>query len=199
MHRALQAKTKMMRCLCLALLAVFVLACQLPPAAPLAQPASPLLIRRYYVPMVIGAPRCFTAPATERFYSLVAADDRQQRPTMRCNEALVKAAQARADGLVRSDLVGHCDVAGNCANRYARVAGCRLPAYYSENGNNIESLAAGSPVAEAVFIALARSPAHAAHLFGQNDFFRAQADVGIAVAAGGKHGWWWVVMIGICQ
>lgn len=189
----------MMRRLCLALLAVLVLACQLPPAAPLAQPASPLLIRRYYVPMVIGLPSCLTMPATERFHSLVAADGRQQRPTMRCNEALVKAAQARADGMANSGHFAHCDLAGNCANRYARAAGCRLPAYYSENGNNIESLAAGSPVAEAIFIALARSPSHAAHLFGQNDFFREQVDVGIAVATGGKHGWWWVVMIGICE
>jgi hypothetical protein len=198
-----------MRRICLALLAIVLAACTVPsaqPQSPLAQPASPLLIRRYYVPMVsglpaapVGRPSCLTMPATERFYSLLATDGRQQRPRMRCNAALVRAAQARADGLVRSDLVGHCDVAGNCANRYARVAGCRLPAYYSENGNNIESLAAGSALAEAVFIALARSPSHAAHLFGQNDFFREQVDVGIAVATGGKYGWWWVVMIGICE
>lgn len=191
-----------MRRICLALLAIVLAACTVPsaqPASPLAQPESPLLIRRYYVPMVIGVPSCLTMPATERFYSLLATDGRQQRPRMRCNAALVKAAQARADGLVRSDLVSHCDVAGNCANRYARVAGCRLPAYYSENGNNIESLAGGSGLAEVVFIALARSPSHAAHLFGQNDFFRAQVDVGIAVATGGKYGWWWVVMIGICE
>lgn len=191
----------MMTRLYLALLAIVLAACTLPSAqlmSPLAQPASPLLIRRYYVPMVIGRPSCLTMPATERFYSLLATDGRQQRPTMRCNDALVRAAQERADGMVRSGHFAHCDLAGVCANTYARVAGCRLPAHYS-SGNNIESLAAGSPVADAVFIALARSPSHAAHLFGQNDFFREQTDVGIAVAAGGKYGWWWVVMIGICQ
>ena len=191
-----------MRRLYLALLAILLVGCTLPsaqPQSPLAQPESPLLIRRYYVPMVLGLPSCLTMPATERFYSLLATDGRQQRPRMRCNDALVRAAQARADGMASSGHFAHCDLAGNCANRYARAAGCRLPAYYSENGNNIESLAAGSALAEAVFIALARSPSHAAHLFGQNDFFREQVDVGIAVATGGKYGWWWVVMIGICQ
>lgn len=192
----------MMTRLYLALLAIVLAACTLPsaqPMSPLAQPALPLLIRRYYVPMVIGAPRCFTAPATERFYSLLATDGRQQRPTMRCNDALVRAAQARADGMASSSHFAHCDLAGNCPNRYARVAGCRLPASYSENGNNIESIAAGSPFAEEIFVALARSPSHATHLFGQDDFFRVQMDVGIAVATGGKYGWWWVVMIGICE
>lgn len=190
-----------MRRICLVGLAIVLAACTLPsaqPASPLAQPGSPLVVRRYYLPMLIGAPRCFTAPATERFATLLANDGRQQRSTMRCHPALVKAAQARADSLVRSDLASHCDAAGNCANTYARVAGCRLPANYGA-GNNIESLAAGSPAADVVFAALARSPSHADHLFGRNDFFRAQADVGIAVAVGGRHGWWWVVMIGICQ
>ena len=182
-------------------MAFILAACTMPsaqPLSPLAQPASPLLTRRYYVPMLIGRPRCFGTAAAERFNELLTTDSRQQHPTLRCNPALVRAAQTRADGMVSSGHFAHCDLQGVCANSYARAAGCRLPAHYG-TVNNIESIAAGSFSADAIFTALARSQSHADHLFGRTDFFRSQADVGIAVGVGGKYGWWWVIMIGICE
>lgn len=189
-----------MRRLTLTVLAIILVACTLPsaaPVSPLAQPRSPLLIRSLYFPVIRTPPSCLR-PGTERLYSLLTTDSRQQRTLMRCNPALMAAAQARAMGLTKSDLVSHCDAQGVCANRYARAAGCRLPAAYGEE-NNVESLAAGSWSADAIFNALALSSRHAEHMFGRNDFFRAQTDVGIAVATGGKYGWWWVIMIGICE
>lgn len=169
-------------------------------AAPAAQPLSPLVAgnHRLYLPIFTSEAGCLTVAATMHFARRLTTDERQQRPLLRCHPALVQAAQSRADGMVRSGHFAHCDLQGVCANSYARAAGCRLPAEYGD-GNNIESIAAGSFSADAIFDALARSPSHAAHLFGQNDFFRRQGDMGIAVGIGGRYGWWWVVMIGICE
>lgn len=80
-----------------------------------------------------------------------------------------------------------------------RNLGCNLPADYAANGNNIESLVAGSPDPGVIFAALASSPGHADHLFGRG-WFRAQRHVGVAYveAPGSRFGFYWVVLIGAC-
>lgn len=143
--------------------------------------------------------QCFHDERALAFYRLLIDDPRQQRPVLDCHPALVAAAGWRAWGLAHGDPWAHCDADGVCANEYARQAGCRLPWNYASKGNNIESLVAGSPDVAVMFAALAASPAHADHLFGRNDFFRAQQHVGIAVAEGGELGWYWVVLIGECE
>lgn len=191
-----------MRRLILVALAICLTACTMPsaqPVSPLAQPTSPLVIRRVFLPLVANKIQCLTLTQVIRFSELMAADGRQQRTAMRCHPALVRAAQSRADEMARTSHFAHCDLKGVCANEYARAAGCRLPAHYVANGNNIESIAAGSFSADAIFAALARSPSHAPHLFGEGDFFRAQEDLGIAVGIGGRYGWWWVILIGTCE
>lgn len=142
---------------------------------------------------------CFGDESAHAFYRLLIADSRQEHPRLLCWPALVNAARWRAAGLASGDPWAHCDAAGVCANEYARQAGCKLPASYAAKGNNVETLGAGSPVAEAVFAALANSPAHAAHLFGRGEFFRQQWAVGIARAEGGAWGWYWAVMIAVCE
>lgn len=167
--------------------------------APTVSPASRGFI---YIPMILTAKtetsRCFDSAGALELYNLISTDKRQQRPTLACGLSLVSAARSRAAGLASVDPWGHCDAEGVCANQYARAAGCVLPDNYAINGNNIETLAAGSASASKTFEALARSPHHAAHMFGENDFFRAQSYCGIAVVEGGKHGWYWSVMIAAC-
>lgn len=184
----------------LALLAVLFAACVQPvardiylPWVPQPVPTSPLPTA---TPDLQAA--CFHDARALAFYRQLIDDPRQQRPVLDCHPALVMAAGWRAWGLAHGDPWSHCDDAGVCANEYARQAGCKLPWDYASKGNNIESLVAGSPDASVMFAALASSPAHADHLFGRNDFFRAQRHVGIAVAEGGELGWYWVVMIAVC-
>ena len=73
----------------------------------------------------------------------------------------------------------------------------KLAADYAARGNNVESLVAGTDNAVIAFAALAGSEKHAPHLFGRG-WFRHQRQYGIAVATGGRLGWYWCVMIGAC-
>jgi hypothetical protein len=155
-----------------------------------------------FIPFVITAPNrtaeCFGHPAAYEFYRLLTEDERQERPQLVCCETLVLAAAWRTMTLA-TGMWGHVDADGIWANDYARRAGCVLPADYAEAGNNIESIAAGSPDARAIFEALARSKSHSDHLFGRGEFFQRQTRIGIAVAQGGQYGWYWSILIAQCE
>lgn len=128
-------------------------------------------------------------------------DNRQQHSLFRCNPALVKAAEAKALDMGQRGYFAHCDPDGVCSNTNAEQWGCDLPEFYTPNGNNIESLAAGSPDVGVIFNALASSELHAIHLFGWHEFFRTQHDIGIGVAQveGSPFGWYYVVLIAECS
>lgn len=156
--------------------------------------------RNIYLPIVTApAPVSVPPDAVQQFYDLLLNDPRQERPTLARSSTLTLAANWRAAGLAAGDPWGHADASGVTPNQYARRSGCRLPADYAQKGNNIESLAAGTGEATIIFDALANSPRHGDHLFGRGDFFRRQTCAGIAVATGGVWGWYWVVMIAICE
>jgi hypothetical protein len=168
------------------------------------QPVSPL--HYAYFPVAIAAPTP-TAPACYRsgpavaFAQLLTADARQQRAGLRCHPALVAAAQQRAESMATRRYFGHCDPDGICPNPVARAAGCRLPAAYAINGNNIESILAGTPDPALTWQLLSASPGHARHLLGTEQFFRAQHDIGVAFVAapGSEYSFYWVVLIAICE
>ncbi len=168
-----------------------------------AAPSVPGARGTVYIPIIMTTPNpnaaCFDNPYALAFYHLLITDGRQQRPTLACCPSLILAARQRAAGLAAGDPWGHVDANGRTSNEYARDAGCHLPAHYAQQGNNGESIVAGSFDVQAVFDALANSPSHAAHLFGLNDFFRAQRQVGIAMMAGGFFGWYWVIFISECR
>ena len=160
---------------------------------------SPLGRNSVYFPIAANSP-CLRTPAAAQFFALLAADGRQQRSEWHCNRFLVQAAQVRAESLAGGGYWAHCDPAGVCPNTVARQAGCPLPSNYG-NGNQIESLVAGPSVVEIAYAAVTSSADHARHLFGQNEFFRGQADYGIAVlnAPGSVWGVYYVIMIGTCE
>ena len=191
------------------LLCLMVMACTVPPPAAPMSPLAPPPPYRRYLPIIADGrpapqpspsptPTCWENDKANQFYTLLAADARQQRPALRCDRRLVIAAQARAAALIRDGNWAHVDAQGVWANDYARAAGCVLPATYG-HGNNIESLVAGSPDTQISFAVLGASPGHAPHLFGQNDFFRAQDRIGIGYAEGGRFGFYWVILIAPCQ
>lgn len=157
-------------------------------------PTAPAATRgTVYLPIIAGTPD----PVAE-FCRLLVSDGRQQRRSMTLCPMLQQAAIWRAHGLANGEPWAHVDSHGVSANEYARRAGCRLPADYAKVGNNVESLVAGSVDAQAMFTALASSPAHADHLFGRG-WFQKQDAFGVALCEGpGVYRWYWCVMIAQC-
>lgn len=150
---------------------------------------------------------CFTDQAAVVFYRLLLTDSRQARAALVCDPRLVAAAKERAVTLAGEGALAHCDERGECVNRVARRYGCALPASYAPNGNNIESLAAGTPDPWIIFVSLAASPSHSVHLFARDQSgniqrqFQQQTQIGIAsyYAPGSDWGYYWVILIADCQ
>ncbi len=182
------------------LLLLFLCGC----AAPLAQQRGQQQTYTVYLPHIlkevdpeppVKVP-CWESLPAYAFFWLLRIDARQQHGDLICDPRLVRAAANRA---LAQPLTGlsHCDVFGLCANVYVRRAGFPLPTHYAPNGNNVESLMGGAQFAVDAFNALARSPAHAMHLFGENEFFRQQKYIGIAMVEVPNHRyrWVWVIII----
>lgn len=163
-----------------------------------AGPTPGALTRDIFFPIVIAPPVGSTGSPTGEFLRLLTSDRRQERPALALCPALVQAATWRATGMANGDPFAHVDAAGMTPNEYCRQAGCRLPAFYASKGNNVESLGAGTGDAAVMFAALTNSPAHADHLFGRG-WFGHQRHVGIALAQGGRYGWYWAIFIAACE
>ena len=133
------------------------------------------------------------------FYRLLTADQRQRRSSLGTCAQLEAAAEWKAQDIVTHGYWAHQAANGEWPNATVRRFGCNLPSEYGSNWNGCESLVAGSPDAVVMFAALAESPAHRVHLFGEVDFYRMQTHVGVAMATGGCYGWVWCVMIAACQ
>jgi hypothetical protein len=139
-------------------------------------------------------------PTAAAFLRLLLDDERQEHPSLTVCASLILSATRRAEGLATVDPWSHCDSANICANAYAIAAGRALPDWYAPNGNQVESLCGGTSSAQAVFDTLSASPRHAAHLFGLNDFFRAQTHIGIACVENieSPYRWYWTIHIAQC-
>lgn len=159
-----------------------------PPTAP------PMARGGVFLPIVMGSPD----PVAE-FSRLLVADPRQQRKSLERCPALQQAAGRRAWGLaLGGDPWDHVDKNGVWPNKRARLAGCQLPSDYSDDCNYVESLVAGTADPYVAFGALALSPHHKVHLFGENAFFQQQRHFGVAMCAGGELGWYWSIYIATC-
>lgn len=158
-------------------------------------PVAPGARSTIFLPIIATSPG---ETQTAVFYRLIRTDKRQQRKRITICPELEAAAKFRAEDLASRRYWAHCTPEGLCPNEIARMFGCQLPKSYGD-GNTIEELGAGSPHAESIFNALARSPAHRTHLFGENAFFRQQTHMGAAVAEGGPWGWFWCLLIAICE
>ena len=163
-------------------------------------PELPAVSRDVFLPIVGGPPPVVTVNPVTAFYRLLTADQRQQRGRLEVCACLEQAATWRAFGLSHGDPWAHVDRHGTRPNAYARRAGCVLPKDYDTNGNQVESLVAGSTDANVMFAALVASASHADHLFGRNDFYRSQDKIGVAVCEGpGGFRWYWAIFISRCE
>lgn len=145
-----------------------------------------------YLPIVANQVDPVTA-----FVDMLKADPRQQRPVLKVCPCLAKAALWRATGLANGEPWDHKDSKGRRPNGLARSYGCTLPPAYADDANYIESLTAGTADPMVAFTSLANSPMHKIHLFGENNFYRVQTRVGVAMAEreGSDYRYYWVVWI----
>ena len=159
------------------------------------------MINTYFPFIGTGPEPTFGNAAALAFYRLLVTDPRQCRTRLDPCPALTAAAQHRAAMLATMPDLAHIEPDGvTTVNEVARRFGCGLPAHYAARGNGIESLVAGTSDAQAAFEALARSLKHAAHLFGESDFYREQTQIGIALveAPSSRWRWYWSILIGQC-
>ncbi len=104
------------------------------------------------------------------FSSFLTSSIYQRHPLLRETFQLRKIAEAYAKLMATSDTFGHVGPDGSTANERVRAGGFSLPSYYPVKGNTVESLAAGHLTASAAWDALMGSPAHRAHLLGEDGF-----------------------------
>ena len=148
-----------------------------------------------YMPIIATEP----VNPVATFYQMLADDQRQRRSSVGTCAQLEAAAEWKAQDIIAHGYWSHQAHGGEWPNATARRFGCNLPVEYGDNWNGCESLVAGSPDAAVMFTALAGSPSHRVHLFGEVDFYRVQTHVGVAMVAGGQWGWVWVLLIAACQ
>lgn len=123
-----------------------------------------------------------TYPCGSRLFGLLENDPRQERPEVRCNRILTRAAQAKALDMVTRKYFSHITPDRETANEWARRHGCNLPSLYPEKGNTIESIGLNYHSAEAMWDAFVASDGHRPHVLGTAPTYRDQIEIGIGYA-----------------
>ena len=123
---------------------------------------------------------------------------------LRWNQALAKAAQAKAQDMVDRNYFGHVDPDGGGMNFKINAAGYKLRDSWlsSFSNNNFESLAAGHQSGKESIIMLIyddgasnSNAGHRRHLLGIDPFWSDCYDIGIGMAKGGEYGYYWCILI----
>jgi hypothetical protein len=147
--------------------------------------------RKLYLPHILNNRRRPCGLNAEAWWVVqqMAEADWQQRPSLQCIDKLVAAAKEKVrkldEGYLRAHALGqpytydHTTWDGETPNELVRRFGVRLPDWYPDVGNHIESLSLGHGTPESALAALRASPAHADHIEGRVEFFRAQTMIGV--------------------
>jgi len=158
-----------------------------------------LLLMGFILSMVIPAVQaasCGNNPAAEQLANLIRTHKKQQRPELICNTTLNQIAQIKANHVVKSQNIWHH--AGRMSpNQLLRHHGFKLPKTYPLFGNQVEALAGGEASVDAVFNDFLNSEPHRQLLLGEDAFFQAQDQIGVAFveAPDTDHRYYWVVII----
>lgn len=115
-------------------------------------------------------------------------------PPLALHAALTSSAVFKADEMADGGYFAHRSaVTGVWPNRLVRDFGYPLPAAWPDDENFVESLQRGSADPSEVVRALAESPSHRAHVFGENGF-RTFPHIGVGRSSTGRF---WAVHIAI--
>ena len=147
------------------------------------------------IPTIQAAP-CGNNPTAEQLANLIRTHKNQQRPELNCHTILNEIAQIKAQHVVDSQNIWHH--AGRMSpNQLLRHHGFKLPKTYPLFGNQVEALAGGEASVNEVFNDFLNSEPHRQLLLGEDDFFQAQDQMGVAFveAPDTDHRYYWVVII----
>jgi uncharacterized protein YkwD len=109
------------------------------------------------------------------------AESGQQRVSPVCDPILSQVARARARDMALRDYFSHTNPDGKGPNLLVREAGYALPDWYGDeqDANNIESISAGHPTADAAWQAWLNSSSHRIHVLGTEPFYAEQVAYGV--------------------
>lgn len=112
---------------------------------------------------------------------MMMANSGQKRKNPTCDPILAQVARARARDMALRGYFSHTNPDGDGPNLLVREAGYPLPGWYASNqdSNNIESIGAGYPSADAAWQAWLNSSSHRVHVLGTQSFYADQDAFGI--------------------
>lgn len=135
---------------------------------------------RIYIPLVITEDaECGLNVEEAQLAGLMRNNPDQKRESLACNLVLSSVARERAKDMAARGYFDHTTPDGLTPNQMIIQAGYVLPGYYPKDGNNIESIAGGTPTVDETWNALLNSPSHRTHLIAENKFYVRQTDFGI--------------------
>lgn len=145
---------------------------------------------------VVDTTPCGNSPEAEALVRLIKNHPAQQRRSLHCHPLLNDIARIKAELISDSEDVWHH--AGRMApNQLLRHHGFQLPKTYPLFGNQVEALAGGVASVDEVMTDFLNSKPHRMLLLGEDSFFAAQDQMGVAYVNQPEtsHGHYWVVII----
>ena len=139
---------------------------------------------------------CGNSPEARELIRLIKNHPGQQRQSLKCHPLLNDIAQLKAHLIIDSEDVWHH--AGRMSpNQLLRHHGFKLPRTYPLFGNQVEALAGGMASVDEVLTDFINSEPHRMLLLGEDPFFAAQDQMGVAYVhqADAPHEHYWVVII----
>lgn len=122
----------------------------------------------------------------------------QGRPYMVLDPIIEAVAEASAKDMAVRNYFSETTPDGVSANYLLRQAGYQLPASWGTDptANYVESIAAGSSSASAIWTAWMNSPPHKTHLLAENSFFAAETHYGVGYYydPNSTYQYYWVVI-----
>ncbi len=128
--------------------------------------------------------------------NLLTSASGQKRKNMVLDPILSKVARERAADMANRNYFSHTNPDGHGANYLVRKAGYGLPSFYPSDGNNLESIAAGTTSPSATWSAWMDSSGHKQHLLAEIPFYADQTSYGVGYykAPGSTYIHYWVVL-----
>lgn len=139
---------------------------------------------------------CGNSPEAMALANLIRNHPRQQRKNLVCNNKLAQIARIKAKLIIDGQNIWHN--AGHLTpNQLLRHHGYHLPASYPWFGNQVEALAGGKHQADDVLTDFLDSFSHRTLLLGEDPFFVAQQQLGVAYVhhPDSSYEHYWVVII----
>lgn len=139
-----------------------------------------------FAPFIVNASTVIgegDASIAEQLFERMKADPLQGRVGMTLDARLAKAAQAHCEDCLRRGYFSHMTPEGVWSNKRVRLTGYKLPDWYADNLNYVESIGGGYETVEEVWAAWLDSPDHRTHVLGLIPFYAEQVNVGVGYAA----------------